>query len=101
MRLTCPWCGERDHREFTYKGDASAKRPPLESTDLEAHQSYIYDRTNTPGDHREVWLHSGGCRRHMVVTRNTTTHAISQTETVGPWKAVLDATLSQNRGDDA
>ncbi|MEM1318228.1 MAG: sarcosine oxidase subunit delta, partial [Pseudomonadota bacterium] len=24
MRIICPICGERDSREFTYKGDASA-----------------------------------------------------------------------------
>ena len=90
MRFICPWCGERDHREFTYRGDATATRPPLDSTDLNAHQAYIYDRGNTPGDHDELWLHTGGCRRHVRVTRNTTTHALGPHQSVGPWKAVLN-----------
>ena len=91
MRITCPICGERDHREFTYKGAARAIRPPIGSTDMEAHKSYVYARANTPGDHDEIWLHTGGCRRHVRVRRNTTTHAVSASEPVGPWRDTLDA----------
>ncbi|TIN59292.1 MAG: sarcosine oxidase subunit delta, partial [Mesorhizobium sp.] len=29
------------------------------------------------GDHNEIWQHSGGCRAHLRVVRNTLTHEIS------------------------
>ena len=89
MRLQCPWCGERDAGEFTYKGDASAKRPPIESDDLAAHQAYVFDRENPAGPHREVWLHSGGCRNHVIVTRDTVTHEVLTCEPVGPFASLL------------
>lgn len=94
MRIVCPWCGARDHREFTYKGDASAHRPPITATDMEAHKAYVFDRENPPGEHRELWLHSGGCRRHVIITRNVTTHEIVKTEAVGPWKKKLGNLLA-------
>ena len=54
MRLTCPWCGERDAAEFTYRGDAAAVRPGIGNDDLADHQAYIFDRANPAGRHREV-----------------------------------------------
>ncbi len=77
MLITCAWCGPRDVSEFTYQGDANRTRPEQSSTDLAAWNDYVYGRVNTAGDHREFWQHSGGCRAHLVVTRNTVTHAIS------------------------
>jgi len=85
MRFICPWCGERDHQEFTYKGDASAVRPPLDDDAIGSHQAYVYDRANPAGLHRELWNHTGGCRRHIVVTRDTITHEVTACEPVGPW----------------
>jgi heterotetrameric sarcosine oxidase delta subunit len=32
---------------------------------------------NPAGDHNEIWQHSGGCRAHLRVVRNTLTHEIS------------------------
>ena len=32
---------------------------------------------NPAGDHKEIWQHSGGCRAHLAVVRNTLTHKIS------------------------
>ena len=76
MLITCPYCGPRDAAEFTYQGDANRAYPGLASTDLDAWNAYVYDRVNTAGDHHEFWQHSGGCRAHLRVTRNTLTHAI-------------------------
>ena len=50
------------------------------STDQDAWNAYVYDRANPAGEHREFWQHSGGCRKHLVITRNTLTHAISGAE---------------------
>ena len=77
MLIACPYCGRRDQAEFTYPGDANRTRPDPASTDSAAWESYVYDRPNPAGEHREYWQHSGGCRSHLVVTRNTLTHAIS------------------------
>ena len=78
MLITCPYCGPRDLSEYTYQGDGNRARPEPSSTDQQAWNAYVYDRVNTAGDHREIWQHSGGCRAHLAVTRDTLTHAISK-----------------------
>ena len=35
IRIKCPYCGERDHSEFTYGGDASIKYPSLDASESE------------------------------------------------------------------
>jgi sarcosine oxidase subunit delta len=70
MRIPCPFCGQRDSREFTYLGDATS-RPP-DATD--AFHDYVYLRDNPAGPHREYWQHVFGCRAWLVVTRDTRTH---------------------------
>ena len=89
MRLTCPYCGERDHQEFTYRGDATAKRPSLKDESLDTHNSFVYDRANPDGVHRELWNHTSGCRTHVIVERNTLTHEILSCKPVGPFAGVL------------
>ncbi len=89
MRLTCPTCGTRDHQEFTYKGDANAVRPSIKNTSIDDHNAYVFDRANPAGEHREIWNHTGGCRTHIIVIRNTTTHEIISCEPVGPFKKTL------------
>lgn len=86
MRLICPWCGERDAGEFTYKGDASVKRPTMDNESEADHAAYIYDRENPVGWHRENWQHTGGCRAHVTVERHTVTHEVKSCEALGPWK---------------
>ena len=31
IRIPCPYCGERDHSEFTYGGDGSIEYPALDA----------------------------------------------------------------------
>lgn len=77
MQLPCPFCGLRDYTEFTYGGDASIRRPVVpEALDDAAWAAYMYLRANTRGAHRELWQHSGGCRRWIVVCRDTATHEV-------------------------
>ncbi len=47
------------------------------SIDQGAWNSYVFDRTNPSGPHREFWLHTGGCRQHLLVTRDMASHTIS------------------------
>jgi methylglutamate dehydrogenase subunit B len=37
----------------------------------------VYLRDNPAGVNRELWQHVRGCRRWLVVTRDTRSHAIS------------------------
>lgn len=77
MLIACPYCGPRDVSEFTYQGDGNRTRPDPRSQDLQAWNEYIYDRVNIAGDQNEIWQHSGGCRSHLRVVRNTLTHKIA------------------------
>ncbi len=82
MLISCPYCGPRDVGEFTYQGDGNRVRPDPASTDLDAWNDYVFDRVNIAGDHNEIWQHSGGCRSHLVVVRNTLTHKVSSVRMV-------------------
>lgn len=94
MRIACPYCGDRDLREFTYLGDATVTRPEIavapdqmhagagESSGQAAMFDYVYMRDNPAGLHHEYWYHGAGCRQWLIVARDTTTHEIS-----GVWAA--------------
>jgi heterotetrameric sarcosine oxidase delta subunit len=91
LRITCPFCGERDHSEFTYGGDATVVYPDL-SAPLEAWIEAVYVRTNPKGSHRERWQHSDGCRLWLIVERDTMTHEITRVE---PARAVVAGLLKK------
>lgn len=81
MRINCPYCGQRSLDEFVYYGDATVVRPDPTSPDAMAKfVSYVYERTNPPGLHKELWYHSAGCHAWLVVTRNVSTHVITSVE---------------------
>ena len=79
MRITCPLCGERDRREFYYKGHALALARPAPDAGEEAWDNYVYLRENPAGVTRDLWHHEGGCGAWVVVTRNTVTHEVIET----------------------
>lgn len=76
MRLTCPLCGERDRREFYYQGEAVALNRPAPDAGDDVWQEYLHLRENPTGERRDLWHHEAGCGAWLVVTRNTSTHAI-------------------------
>ena len=78
LRITCPHCGARDEAEFSYRGDATVKRPTTD--DAAAFVDYVYSRTNPRGWHSEWWQHNAGCRQWLRLTRHTVTHEISAVE---------------------
>lgn len=80
MRITCPICGARDRREFTYQGDAGMLDRPAPDADPEVWDAYLHLRENPAGETRDLWFHSAGCGAWLVVTRNTVTHEISKVE---------------------
>lgn len=80
MRIVCPYCGARDAHEFAYLGDAAPTRPDPSAADaVEAFHDYVHLRDNPAGPLDELWYHAAGCRRWLVVTRDTRTHAITAT----------------------
>jgi len=89
MLITCPYCGPRDVAEFTYQGDGNRVRPNPMSQDIEAWNDYIYDRINLAGDQNEIWQHSGGCRSHLAIVRNTLTHKVSSVHLMRERKPAL------------
>ena len=81
MRIACPYCGNRDAREFLYHGAADPVRPDASAPDaLARFTDYVYLRDNPAGALRELWFHTAGCHSWLVVTRDTRTHAISAVE---------------------
>jgi len=76
MRLPCPICGERDRREFYYKGAAVALNRPDPEAGLAAWDEYVHLRDNPAGETWELWYHEAGCSAWLVVRRNTNTHEV-------------------------
>ena len=75
--IDCPFCGRRDHAEFTYVGDATRVRPadPEQASAADWHD-WVYLRDNPRGPHQELWQHTGGCRGFVRVLRDTLTHDV-------------------------
>ena len=89
IRIPCPFCGLRDHAEFTYEGDATVSYPPLDGSE-EAWFEAVFLRDNPRGPHREYWRHLGGCGAFLIVERDTRTHAIGSVRLAHPG---MDAAL--------
>ena len=83
IRINCPFCGERDHSEFGYGGDASIKYPALDAPAKEWIEA-VFQRENIAGVQFETWQHTNGCRMWIVVERNTITHEIHSVKPAHP-----------------
>ena len=88
IRINCPFCGERDHSEFGYGGDASIEYPPLYAPMEDWHDA-IYLRENIRGMQAETWHHVNGCRMWLVVERDTMTHEIKSVRPAHAGNAVV------------
>lgn len=74
--INCPHCGTRPKEEFTIRG-ASVVRPAPSAPDEDWHR-YVYIRDNERGRIFEDWHHAAGCRRWLIVERDTVTHAVHE-----------------------
>jgi len=77
MRLTCPYCGARDSREFSYRGAAVGLNRPAPDANAADWDAFVHLRENPAGETHDLWYHEGGCGAWIEVTRNTVTHAVS------------------------
>ncbi len=75
LLIICPHCGPRTSAEFTYQGEVTA-RPSVKEASPREWRAYLYEKDNTAGDVTEQWLHASGCRRFLLVERNTITNVI-------------------------
>lgn len=82
LLIPCPWCGPRNQVEFTYGGDATVRLPDANASSAEW-VDHVYFRDNPCGPHRELWLHSAGCRSWFEVYRDTRTHEILRSGVLG------------------
>ena len=76
LLILCPHCGPRNSSEFTYQGETSS-RPDVSSVSPTEWRTYLYVKDNEAGPVTEEWFHSSGCRRFLVVERDTTTNDIT------------------------
>ncbi len=70
--IRCSHCGARPREEFTIKGAALSR--PTPASDEDVWFAYVFERENPRGAHDEYWHHTSGCRRWLVVSRDTMTH---------------------------
>ena len=77
MRITCPYCGERAARNSPISAPPIPGARPGRSDAGEAWHAYVYLRDNPAGQPARVLASRAGCRRWLIVTRDTRTHAIN------------------------
>lgn len=82
MRITCPICGARDRREFTYLGAETYLHRPAADAAPEDWDAYLHLRDNPAGRTRDVWQHEMGCGAWLLVERDTVTHAVHSVQLV-------------------
>ncbi|NHQ73303.1 sarcosine oxidase subunit delta [Roseovarius gahaiensis] len=94
MIINHPLLGPRDAAEFIYLGDAALiDRPDWQAEDaMQQFHDYAYLRDNPAGPHQELWYHEQGDRSWLVVTRDTTTHDITDVQ--------LARDVARSRGRD-
>jgi len=76
MRIPCPLCGDRDIREFTYKGHETYLCRPAAGSAPKLWDDYLHNRENPAGRTRDLWFHGQGCGAWLLVTRDTVTHEV-------------------------
>ena len=76
----CPFCGERDEREFHFVAEAGKTRPDtttkISDTDWAA---YLHMHRNDKGHVREVWMHTT-CAEVFLMERDSVTMDVLGTE---------------------
>jgi sarcosine oxidase subunit delta len=84
LLIPCPFCGPRPELEFRYGGEAHIARPADPATlDDAAWASFLYQRSNVRGEHRERWRHVHGCGQFFNALRDTTSDQILKTYKIG------------------
>jgi sarcosine oxidase, subunit delta len=90
--IHCPHCQEtREEEEFHYEGEAFIARPASPESESDANWGdYLFARKNPKGWHWEMWNHATGCRKILVMKRNTANHQIAGTWTLSDARKAYD-----------
>ena len=80
MLIACPHCGPRAQAEFAYERTRDSIVTIAMAPDVA--MTTLFERTNQRGVDDELWRHSHGCRRFILLRRNRVTHEILSVE---PW----------------
>jgi sarcosine oxidase, subunit delta len=84
LLICCPFCGDRDEREFQCAGESHVVRPdPVEAASDAHWADYLYYHRNPRGVVRERWCHVLGCRQWFNVARDTLTHEVLEVYAMG------------------
>jgi sarcosine oxidase subunit delta len=75
-RLTCPFCGPRELREFVFH-----KTLPADETGGVLQRTY--ERVASLERSVEHWQHVEGCRSWLLVQRNPSTGAVAEVRLLG------------------
>lgn len=75
LLIFCPHCGPRNSDEFSFQGELT-RRPRPDTSAIADWRRYLYMKNNVAGWQIEHWFHVSGCRRFLVVERDTTTNEI-------------------------
>jgi heterotetrameric sarcosine oxidase delta subunit len=78
--IPCPHCGSRNSSEFQYKGEAHA-RPDTAQIDPASWRRYLWNQVNAADWTTELWQHTTGCRRFLLIERHTASNEIRSAET--------------------
>jgi sarcosine oxidase subunit delta len=74
LRITCPNCGPRSVEEW-FHGEILAVPEAITDPDArDLDRGFMHN--NSEGLVREAWFHAYGCRRWVVITRDTMTDTI-------------------------
>ena len=100
MRITCPYCGERALEEFTYRGDATVRRP--DSLEPGAAEAWVERHWGEGASLTEIIRDVAAIRHQIAVVNGTEIPpmTVANTTIVGPdnYKDVMDATSIANCG---
>jgi sarcosine oxidase subunit delta len=75
LLIACPLCGPRAGAEFTFERPVESILPLTACTEEATER--LFTRDNPRGPSAELWRHAYGCRAWIVLTRNTSTHDIT------------------------
>lgn len=81
LLIPCPFCGAREHDEFSFGGEISGRRPALPAAmDDDAWTSHLFTTWNSMGPGRYFVCHVAGCGQWFAVTLDTLTHEFRDPE---------------------
>jgi sarcosine oxidase subunit delta len=71
LRITCPHCGSRSIDEWVHGEIPTVPDSITDPDQRDLDRGFHHD--NHHGEVREAWFHAAGCRRWVIVVRDTDT----------------------------